>query len=461
MAAQKFFILGCGFLVGIIIAAFYSLSFVTFYLIALSTFIVGAILFNRYLFLISLFIIGLFLGVFYSGYRTNLLSSEYPKSSTGNFSVVSISETLTTDKSQRFLAKFEGNYKGDVLVFYSSEDKVLYGEKFLVSGEFKLAERPGDSPVIFTVKISRSGERVKTVGRYLYDLKSSLVNVLIRELSPKAGALAAGLLLGDKANFSSEFKDAMQRSGTTHTVALSGYNISVLVGALAILVAGFSRRTRIWLYFLAITFFTLMVGAEPSIVRAAIMGGIFLLSKELGRDMPASYSLVFAGFLMLLWNPIYIYSVGFQLSFLSFAGIVYLVPAIARVVKLKLNLFTNLVLETLSAQLAVLPLIVSYFGGFSPMSLLANVFILWTVPIGMFFVFCMLVLNFAFPPILFFISWICEMILGYQIFIINLFSKLYVPAGEYFKNGSFVALYAFAILGFIIIAGRKNKDERV
>mgnify|MGYP001224392427 CR=1 FL=1 len=459
MAAQKFFFIGSGFVCGIIIAAFYSLSFVTFYLIALTTFVASAILFQRYLFLVSLGLIGLFLGILYFDLRSDYLNAGYPKDGSGSFEVIAKSESQITDRSQRFSARFEGGYSGDVLVFYSADERVLYGQRFKVEGEFESAERPGSLPVIFVNDLKVSGIRSGGLGRQLHDFKVSLVDVLIRNLSPRSGALAAGLLLGEKANFDADFKEAMRRSGTTHIVALSGYNISVLVGALAFLVSAFRRRTRMILYIISIVFFTLMVGAEPSIVRAAIMGGLFLISKEFGRDIPPGYALVFAGLGMLLWNPMYVYSVGFQLSFLSFAGIVYLMPAISVFLKIKNSLFSNLVLESGSAQLAVLPLVVGYFGGFSMLAILANILILWAVPIAMFFTFCLLVFNFIFPPIVFFVNWICEIILGYQIMIIDLFSKLYIPSGESFKSGLFVAVYVFVVLAFIIINRQDKIDE--
>lgn len=460
MAAQKFFFINCGFLGGILIAGFFGSWLQTLYLIALMVFILGAIFLRKYLDLISLLFVGLFFGVLYFGARSDFALAGYPKQRMGNFKIMSTSETLTTDKSQRFFGKFLDEYRGEVLVFYSSENKYRYGQILSVAGDFEPPERQGDSSVIFAEKIEDTGQVGAPILRGLYEFKTRLVEVLTGKLSSNAGALASGLLLGEKTTFSAEFKEAMRKSGTTHIVALSGFNISILVGALGLLVAGFSRRTRIFLSTLIIIVFTLMVGAEPSIVRAAIMGCIFLISKELGRDIPHGYALSFAGATMLLWNPLNIYSVGFQLSFLSFAGIVYLAPIFASIFKTGGGLVSRLVLETSSAQIAVLPLIVNYFGSFSAVSFLANILILGTIPLAMFFVFLLLVVNFTLPFFAFFFAWICEIILGYQITVINLFSKLYVPAGSYFKNGLFTAIYIFLILGFIIIYKERITNER-
>ncbi len=460
MAAQKFFFLNCGFLAGIFIAGFLDSSFKIFYFLALAVFIASAIFLRKYLNLVSLFFIGLVFAVLYFGIRSDFVASGYPKEEMGNFKIMSTSETLTTDKSQRFYGKFLDKYRGEILVFYSGENKYHYGQVLSVIGEFEPSELKGDLPVIFAEDVMVDGEGGSTIIKALFGFKSGLVNILTRRLSSNAGALASGIILGEKTTFSDEFKDAMRKSGTTHIVALSGFNISILVGALAFLVAKFKRRARMFLYSLIITVFTLMVGAEPSIVRAAIMGYIFLLSKEFGRDITPGYALSFAGAMMLLWNPLGIYSVGFQLSFLSFAGIAYLSPIFSNILKIKEGLISKLAVETVSAQVVVLPLIVNYFGGFSPVSFLANILILGTVPMAMFFVFLLLLINFIFPSFSFFIAWICEIILGYQITMINLFSKLYIPGGDSFKNGTFTAIYIFLLLGFIIVYRDKILNER-
>ena len=460
MAAQKIFLVNCGFLVGILIAGFFDSSFKIFYFLALAIFLVGVIFLKKYLYLFSLVFIGLFFAIFYFGIRSDLAEGGYPKVQVGSFRIMSISETLTSDKSRRFNAKFLDDYRGKVTVFYSGEDNYKYGQIFLVSGDFKSSEQKGGAPVIFAKEVKVEGEARRTIARSLFEFKDKLVAILTRKLSSNAGALASGLLLGEKSTFSGEFKEAMRKSGTTHIVALSGFNISILVGALGFAVSGFARKTRIFLYFLTITVFTVMVGAEPSIVRAAIMGCIFLLSKELGRDITPAYALSFAGVAMLIWNPLTIYSVGFQLSFLSFAGIAYLSPIFESIFKNKFGFAFKLGAETFGAQIVVLPLVVNYFGGFSAVSFLANILILGTIPLAMFFVFLLLTTSFIAPIFSFFFAWICEMILGYQILMIDFFAKLHVPMGSYFKSGVFTAIYMFLVLGFIIINKERLTNER-
>ena len=108
----------------------------------------------------------------------------------------------------------------------------------------------------------------------------------------------------------------MSQSGTTHLVALSGYNITVIAIAVSTLLSYFLRRRIVfWLSILTIIAFVLMTGAEASVVRAAIMGGIILLAKQIGRIHSMRNAIVFAALLMVLFNPkILRFDIGFQLS---------------------------------------------------------------------------------------------------------------------------------------------------
>ena len=129
----------------------------------------------------------------------------------------------------------------------------------------------------------------------------------------------------------------MAKSGTTHLVALSGQNITIIVIAISSFFGFFARRKSVfWLTLLIIIFFVLMTGAEASVVRAAVMGGIILLAKQIGRVHSIRNAIAAAAFIMILYNPkIFRFDVGFQLSFMALLGIVYLSPAIRKFLKMK------------------------------------------------------------------------------------------------------------------------------
>ena len=122
---------------------------------------------------------------------------------------------------------------------------------------------------------------------------------------------------------SAEVQQAFRDTGTAHIIAISGFNITILAG----LFMTISRRLfKGRLNFLAavagIAIYTLLVGAEPSVVRAAIMGGLGILAQELGRRQFALNSLAFTAVVMCLFNPFMPWDVSFQLSFFATLGLI-------------------------------------------------------------------------------------------------------------------------------------------
>ncbi|MEK7593248.1 MAG: ComEC/Rec2 family competence protein [Patescibacteria group bacterium] len=294
----------------------------------------------------------------------------------------------------------------------------------------------------------------------LFKLKEKIVLSFQKVLAPEKAAFLAGITLGERAEFSKEFKEKMSKSGTTHLVALSGYNITVIGIAISSFFGWFlSRRWAFWLSITAIIGFVLMTGAEASVVRAAIMGGIALFAKEVGRVHSTRNAVAIAAFLMILFNPkILRFDLGFQLSFLALLGIVYLSPAIQKFFRMKkekgfLGWRENF-LTTTSAQLAVAPLLIINFSQFSFTSLLANVLILEAVPLTMFLGFLIGAVSFLFMPMAMVLGWLISLFLAYELAIINIFSKLSLSIAEIGIFGAMI--YYLIIVGFIIYEQRTN-----
>ena len=240
----------------------------------------------------------------------------------------------------------------------------------------------------------------------------------------------AGIILGERAEFSKEFKEKMKASGTTHIVALSGYNITIVGLAVASVFGYFFKRRIVFiLTILTVVGFVLMTGAEASVVRAAIMGCIILLGQQIGRVHSMRDVIMAAALIMILFDPkVLRFDVGFQLSFLALVGIVYLAPFIKKILKIEdeagfLGWRKNL-LETTSAQMAVAPLLIINFGSFHIASFLANVLILEAIPITMFLGFLMAGIGFVFMPLATIIGWFAGVFLSYEFLIIDIFSKI-------------------------------------
>ena len=214
-------------------------------------------------------------------------------------------------------------------------------------------------------------------------------NELIKKifLDPYAGIVSA-MILGIKSDISSETLESFNKTGTRHIIAISGLHMTIVsvIFMYLLLALGLKRNYAFYFAILGIAFFVALVGFPSSAVRAAVMGGLILFAVKVGRLNSAGNAVIFAGVLMLLYDPNLLrYDTGFQLSFLAVLGIIYIYPRLDLCLKkypdhLKIK---TMFLITISAQIATLPIIINSFGNYSVFSVLANILILPFVPIVM------------------------------------------------------------------------------
>lgn len=227
------------------------------------------------------------------------------------------------------------------------------------------------------------------------------INALFSQ--PESGYLA-GLLLGGDDRLSKETAENFRRTGTTHTIAVSGYNITILAQFLMILgiSLGLWRQKAFYLAIIGIIFFVLMIGSPASALRAAIMGGLILWANKKGRLANSYRAVVLAGTIMVFFSPLaLLYDVGLQLSFLATLAIVLVYSQLAEKMNIKNDFLglKSILWVTISAQLGVLGILIYNFESFSLISLLANLVILPLVPIIMFCGFFVAISSFLFFPL--------------------------------------------------------------
>ncbi len=228
----------------------------------------------------------------------------------------------------------------------------------------------------------------------IYALKERAL-VAVYQLWPDPEAsLFAGILLGVETGIPAEVQQAFKETGTTHIIAISGFNIAIISGLFATM---FGRllgpRKGALAAILGIGLYTILVGADPAVVRAAIMGGFALFARQVGRRQQALNTLAITAALMSLADPHTPWSVGFQLSFAATLGLVlYAQPlqdGFDRLLARRLPQTTakkiaapvgEFVLFTFAAQLTTLPLMAYYFGSISWVAFLTNPVILPAQP---------------------------------------------------------------------------------
>ncbi|MEX0800218.1 MAG: DNA internalization-related competence protein ComEC/Rec2 [Dehalococcoidia bacterium] len=164
----------------------------------------------------------------------------------------------------------------------------------------------------------------------LIDLRTDLSHALARALPEPEASLAAGVLLGKRAQLPADLTDRMNATGTSHLVAVSGQNVAIVAGlALALLAPLVGRRRAAWLALAGVLGYATLVGGEPSVVRAAIMGSLFVVAVALGRQRSGLIALLFAAAIMTALEPQVVHDVSFQLSFAATVGLMTLAPLLA------------------------------------------------------------------------------------------------------------------------------------
>ncbi len=164
----------------------------------------------------------------------------------------------------------------------------------------------------------------------LIDVRASLADSLSNILPNPESTLAAGILFGARSQIPRDLNEDMQATGTSHLVAVSGQNVvllaALLIGALAWIIG---RRSAAWSALAGIILYAALVGGQPSVVRAAIMGGLYVAAIALGRRNTALVAIALAAAIMTAINPQIAHDVSFQLSFAATLGLILLAPTLA------------------------------------------------------------------------------------------------------------------------------------
>lgn len=238
---------------------------------------------------------------------------------------------------------------------------------------------PGQGNLFWTTLLTFKRNASQTINRMLAEPYASLLN---------------GILLGIETGIPDGLYEAFNLTGTSHIIVISGSNISLIAGIFMLLGQRLiGKRYAPPLAIIGVIVYTLLVGADAAVSRAAVMGIVWVLAIWVGRPGLAINSLIFSGLVLSLINPLILWDVGFQLSFVATLGLIVLVPPLERLtfgllrrrlntehVGLTMALLNELLIITLAAQIITGPLIVYHFGRFSLVSLLSNLLILPVQP---------------------------------------------------------------------------------
>jgi len=257
----------------------------------------------------------------------------------------------------------EFNYKK-----YLAKQNIHY-QAFLYAHQFQVLNRNTGNAII--------GYSLRLRQRLVEKFKQNMHN-------PEAIAVASTLILGYKADLSNDVLQAYSKTGTIHVLSVSGAHVAILFIMLSFLLSfldrfRYGKPIKAVLIILLIWYYALLTGFSPAVCRAAVMISMVIIGKTYSRHINTLNILAISAFFLLLYDPLFITDVGFQLSYLAVFGLIVLQPVVYNWVDIK-NKWADklwaLCSVSIAAQVITFPLSAFYFHQFPVYFLISNLFII-------------------------------------------------------------------------------------
>lgn len=361
------------------------------------------------------------------------ISSEISGNTKESVTVEAIISSFPKYKSNKVIFEADiqnlKNPEKTLVTIFRNNQELKFGQKIEISGKIVRPEqRIGEKfhygrflekSEIYTffpyaqVKIlEKTPEEIGEIGIFwqkVLHFRTQFENEIRKKLPVIESEYALGILLGAEWGIPQNILEEFNNTGLRHLLALSGFNITILILILFQIFFFLPKFLRIILSIILITFFVLITGASSSVVRAAIMGGLGLIILHSGRGSAKNIpKLVLITLVcMTLWNPFVLVSdASLQFSILAVLGLYYFVPVLQKKFPTftKKHLFlANILFATLAAQLFTLPLQLVLFEKFSLISPLANIIVAPITSFAMLFAFLVSIpyVGWIFVPISF------------------------------------------------------------
>ncbi len=231
------------------------------------------------------------------------------------------------------------------------------------------------------IKIGNNGSLLK---KWAYGLQNAITHKLNKLFEPRVSALLQSLLIGYKETVDAEDLQAFSISGTMHVLAVSGMHVGLLYVVVVFLLTGKKRIAKfpVWrglLIIIILWLFALITGLSASVIRAVIMFSILEAGRSFFKQQGNMINSLFASaFLQLLFNPLQLIDVGFQLSYLAVLGILVIYPRLAAFWMPPGKVFQwvyQSALVSIAATIATFPVTLYFFGSFPLWFIPANLVI--------------------------------------------------------------------------------------
>lgn len=225
--------------------------------------------------------------------------------------------------------------------------------------------------------------------KFLFSLRLRMIQTHVRYLDVPWGNLVSSMVIGSRAvDLDLDLQNSFRLAGLAHTLAASGFHVSLLLGTVLFFCQSLSPRQRLIIGIVSLVIYATITGFYPSILRSSLMGIAGLIAIVNDRSVKSCASLLLVGAILLLINPLWIWDIGFQLSFTATLGLIVSLPPIVKKLDWLPPTIANLVAVPLSATIWTLPLVCYHFNYIPPYGILINIlatpFVIMITLVGIF-----------------------------------------------------------------------------
>lgn len=296
------------------------------------------------------------------------------------------------------------------------------------------------------------------------DIRRKFAAGMRTALPEPCASFAMGILVGQRATLPDEVKEDFLMVGLTHIVAVSGYNLTIILHASNKLLGKQSKRMSTFLSLSLIAVFLMLAGASASIVRAAIVSVLSIAAGYYGRSFRPLTLLSFAAAITVWANPFYLWSdLSWYLSFLAFYGVMVLSPLVQKrwPARWHQTLVGGVALESICAEIMSLPFVLHVFGQMSLVGLPSNILVVTLVPLAMLLGVIAGLAGMLFGAVAGWLSWPAVILLDYMLDIAHIMAHL---PHIFIENRNLSLSLALGFYGLIVLLTwslwHKTKDQR-
>ena len=298
---------------------------------------------------------------------------------------------------------------------------------------------------------------VNTFYTFLFKTRAHVLNALQQYIGNNHQELgiAEALLIGYKEDLDKDLVQAYSNTGVVHIIAISGLHLGLIYAVLLWVLSRLpwikkSRHVKAILLIVCLWLFSLLTGGAASVLRSAVMFTVIVTGKYYFRQSSVYNSLAASAFILLCYNPYYLWDVGFQLSYLAVIGIVALQQPIYRAVYIKnkgLQKIWQMMSVTIAAQVAAFPICIYYFHQFPNLFLFTNLLV---IPLSTVILFgeILLVMLAAFAPLATYVGIVLTWLIHLMNRIILFFSSYSFSVMDNIYANMFTTWLLYGIVAF-------------